>query len=242
MKHRYSLVGATCQSCKEKVESDLLKIENVTSVVVSKDLKSVEVEMSKHVERHALDVHLQKSFDGKYSLEEYGMKNVSANLPDKSFKTYFPLILVVMYVLLGTTFGMYLAGDWTLNFGMSVFMGLFFLAFSFFKLLDIPGFAMSYMSYDIIAAKFPKWGFVYPFIEFGLGVWFMTGMKLMEASVITFVVMLVSLIGVVKAVLTKRKIQCACLGTGFNLPMSTVTIIEDGGMVLMAIWMIYTSF
>jgi hypothetical protein len=44
----------------------------------------------------------------------------------------------------------------------------------------------------------------------------------------------ISSIGVIKSVLNKRKIQCACLGAVFNLPMSTVTIIEDLLMVAMA--------
>jgi hypothetical protein len=38
--------------------------------------------------------------------------------------------------------------------------------------------------------------------------------------------------------LNKQKIQCACLGAVFNLPMSTVTIIEDLLMVAMAAYMI----
>jgi hypothetical protein len=53
-------------------------------------------------------------------------------------------------------------------------------------------------------------------------------------SWITLLVMGFSAIGVVRAVLTKTKIQCACLGTVFQLPMSTVTIVEDVGMVAMA--------
>ena len=40
--------------------------------------------------------------------------------------------------------------------------------------------------------------------------------------------------GVIQAVANKTQIQCACLGTVFKLPMSTVTIVEDVGMVLMA--------
>jgi hypothetical protein len=42
------------------------------------------------------------------------------------------------------------------------------------------------------------------------------------------------LIGVIKAVTSKQTIRCACLGTIFNLPMSTVTIIEDALMLAMA--------
>ena len=36
------------------------------------------------------------------------------------------------------------------------------------------------------------------------------------------------------SVLDKKKIKCACLGDIFNLPMSTVTIVEDLTMVAMA--------
>jgi hypothetical protein len=50
--------------------------------------------------------------------------------------------------------------------------------------------------------------------------------------------MSVSLIGVVQSVLNKRQIRCACLGAVFNLPMSTVTIIEDGLMIVMSLLML----
>jgi hypothetical protein len=46
--------------------------------------------------------------------------------------------------------------------------------------------------------------------------------------------MAVSSIGVIQSVFQKRKIRCACLGTVFNLPMSTVTLVEDGLMIAMA--------
>jgi hypothetical protein len=36
----------------------------------------------------------------------------------------------------------------------------------------------------------------------------------------------------------KRRIWCACLDAVFKLPMSTVTIAEDFGVVAMAVWMI----
>ena len=50
--------------------------------------------------------------------------------------------------------------------------------------------------------------------------------------------MFVGLIGVSKSVIQKSKIQCACLGTVFNLPMSYITIIENGIMLSMALFML----
>jgi hypothetical protein len=55
-----------------------------------------------------------------------------------------------------------------------------------------------------------------------------------------FLVMSISIIGVLQSVLNKRKIKCACLGAVFNLPMSTITIIEDALMIGMSAVMLVT--
>ena len=47
-----------------------------------------------------------------------------------------------------------------------------------------------------------------------------------------------SSLGVIRAVMNKQKIRCACLGAIFELPMSTITIIEDLLMAGMAAWML----
>ena len=121
---------------------------------------------------------------------------------------------------------------------MNNFMGAFFLVFSFFKMLDLKGFAESYFSYDIIAKRWNGWGFVYPFVELGLGLAFLFHFQPLLTNGLTFVVMGLSIIGVLQSVLNKRKIRCACLGAVFNLPMSTITIIEDGLMIVMSAVMI----
>ena len=56
----------------------------------------------------------------------------------------------------------------------------------------------------------------------------------LATHLVTILVMGFSAVGVIQAVANKTQIQCACLGTVFKLPMSTVTIVEDVGMVLMA--------
>jgi hypothetical protein len=126
--------------------------------------------------------------------------------------------------------------------GMNVFMSGFFLAFSFFKMLDLNGFADSYSTYDIIAKNFRGWGFIYAFIELGLGIAYAINFNPLITNSITFIVMTVSITGVLQSVLNKRKIQCACLGAVFNLPMSTVTIIEDALMIAMSGIMLITVY
>jgi hypothetical protein len=102
-------------------------------------------------------------------------------------------------------------------------------------MLDLRGFASAYRSYDLIAKALPAYGFVYPFIELALGLSYVVDVWPIETNTVTAVVMAISLVGVVKAVLSRQAIRCACLGTVFNLPMSTVTIIEDGLMLGMAV-------
>ena len=106
--------------------------------------------------------------------------------------------------------------------------------FSFFKLLDLKSFAGSHAMYDLLAMNVPGYGCLYPFLELGLGVAFLTGFNPLITNWATVIIMGFSSIGVIQSVASRKKIQCACLGAVFNLPVSTVTIIEDLLMVTMA--------
>lgn len=173
---------------------------------------------------------------GEYSLSA---TSASQSASKESNRSYKPLLLIVLY-LLGTTLllefssGMFLIKTWMAN-----FMAGFFLVFSFFKMLDIAAFAKAYQSYDIIAAKAKWYGYVFPFIELGLGIAYLLYSDNELTHLITAIVMFVSLIGVIQSVVRKSEIECACLGTVFNLPMSYVTIIEDGIMLVMALFMYF---
>jgi hypothetical protein len=155
---------------------------------------------------------------------------VSAEKPT----SYYPLLLVLLYLLAGTAALELAAGQFSGMRAMNHFMAGFFLVFSFFKLLDVRAFADAYRTYDIVAAKWPVWGFVYPFVELGLGLAYLAHAVPVVTNAVTILVTGVSTVGVVKAVLAKRRIRCACLGTVWNLPMSKVTLIEDGLMLAMA--------
>lgn len=88
--------------------------------------------------------------------------------------------------------------------------------------------------YDVLAKQIPVWAYLYVFIELSLGIAFLINFNPILTNSITVIVMSISIIGVLQSVLNKEKIQCACLGAVFNLPMSTVTIIEDALMIAMS--------
>ena len=148
--------------------------------------------------------------------------------------TYYPLLLLGTFLVGVVALAEVRAGHFAWERAMGNFMGAFFLAFSFFKLLDLRGFADTYRTYDVVARRVPAYGYVYPFIELLLGVAYVTRFAPPATNVVTLVIMAVSSIGVIQSLLDKRKIRCACLGTVFNLPMSTVTLVEDGLMIAMA--------
>jgi hypothetical protein len=121
---------------------------------------------------------------------------------------------------------------------MRHFMAGFFIVFSFFKLLDPPGFVSAYRGYDLVARRVPAWGWAYPFVELALGVAYLLAWAPVVTNIITLVLMLVGAGGVLKALLNKRAIRCACLGTALNLPMTKVTLVEDLTMAAMAAGML----
>lgn len=229
MKHTYSITGMTCGSCEAKVKSELLSLENVTEAQISKDTNSAILTMNKHI---ALPV-LQNVLSAKYQILEFDQPKEEEQI--KSWiDTYKPILLIFIY-LTGITLSIQIAKNQfdTMQW-MSQFMAGFFITFSFFKMLNLSAFADSYAMYDVVAKQFKPWGFIYPFVELGLGVAFLIQFQPFATNLFTFIVMTISIIGVLQSVLNKKKIQCACLGAIFNLPMSTVTIIEDGIMIAMS--------
>lgn len=229
MTHTYTITGMTCTSCEAKVKSALLMVENVTNVEVSKDTHSATITMEKHIPLATL----QKALDDKYTITAEQHSETTEEIKSW-FQTYKPIIVIFIYVLGVSVLAQINNATIDGMLTMRYFMAGFFLVFSFFKMLDLKGFAESYKMYDVIAKKIPSWAYIYAFIELGLGIAYLIDFNPIITNAVTFVVMSISIIGVLQSVLNKRKIQCACLGAVFNLPMSTVTIIEDALMIAMS--------
>lgn len=149
--------------------------------------------------------------------------------------TYRPLLLIVGYIAIASFAGTTAAAggidwrQWMMN-----FMAGFFLVFSAFKFLDLRGFADAYAGYDLLAKRWHAYGYVYPFLELALGLAYLFRVAPDATNVATLLLMGFSSFGVIAALANKRRIVCACLGTVLKLPMSTVTLVEDLGMAIMA--------
>ena len=253
----FRVEGMTCTSCAAKVQAQLEALPEVASARVDKATDTATVELAVP----AGQAYLQAALDAKYRLSDIGdrpgegLGALSQNsthahhhaatdlTPDTDaadgerswLETYRPLLTIVGLIALTTVLAeASSAGAFDFRTWMRLFMAGFFIVFAGFKLLDLRGFSDSYRMYDVVAKRVPVWGLLYPFVELGLGLAYLTNVAPFWTNVQTIVVLGVSAIGVIRSVLDERAIKCACLGTGFNLPMSTVTIVEDVGMVAMA--------
>ena len=232
----YQINGMHCMGCVNKVQKAFISHNHISEADVNLKNSSVKLQMISKLQLDEL-VDILKNI-GDYEVIE----NESEILHNKfQLTTYKPLLLVIGFILLVSILSSYKTSFQLMNW-MTNFMGGFFIVFSFFKFLDLNGFSNSFATYDIIAKKWKGYGKIYPFIELGLGIDYLLAIHSAITNTICILILTSSTIGVIQAVLGKKQIQCACLGTVFNLPMSTVTIIENFTMISMAIFSLIFDF
>lgn len=231
-----------CESCLEKI-GPLLDAEptiNTWETDLADKRKLLKVEITTLNESKRV-VEILEHAGYSASLLEQSPTQEDEVKEQFSLLTYKPLLLVVAYIFGATALAESIHGDFVWQRAMSYFMGFFFLGFAFFKLLNITGFADAFATYDIIAKRSHSYAMLYPWVEVTLGCLFVTRTAPMTTNLVTAVVMATGLVGVVAALREKRAIQCACLGTVFNLPMSVVTVIENSLMIAMAVAMLVVN-
>ena len=183
-----------------------------------------------------------------------GMELVPQESPKKkgadqksSLMQYKPLFIIVGLIALAS-----IASSWNVhheaiythrNFewmkAMQNFMAGFFFVFAGFKLLDLKGFAEGYSKYDLLAKHWHGYGLLYPFMELALGIGYILIPSNFTLNVVTATLMIFGGIGVSIKIAKREKFQCACLGTFIDVPLTYITIVEDFGMAVMAIAMLF---
>ena len=231
----------TCDSCKSTILQNLNKLQEIEAVEVNREKGEAIIFMTNNIEISKL----QNALPSKFHISEKEIDDSSA-LPNKStleidqeqskLQQLKPLLIILTYISVASILMNY--KNWSSNEAMLDFMGLFYIVFSFFKMLDLKGFPESFRMYDPLAKRLPIYGRIYPFIETGLGLMLLMRYEVKIALIITLFVLGVTTIGVTKTLLDKKSIRCACLGTVLKLPMTEATFIENIIMIVMAISML----
>ena len=238
MKSILQISGMTCEGCRLSVEDKLSTLNGVDNVHV--DLtRGQAVIYSKNPVSLSL---IKETLPPKYSLinEEDVNLETHGDITIKASKIHQlkPLFIILGYIFIASILLNY--KNWNSSNAMLDFMGLFYIIFSFFKILDIKGFSMSFRMYDPLAKQAPIYGYIYPFIEILLGMMFLIRFEVNIALILTVIVLGITTIGVTQTLINKRSIKCACLGTTLNLPMTEATFIENALMIIMAFSLIFS--
>jgi copper chaperone CopZ len=226
MKQIIHIEGMTCQGCASSVEEAIAQLPAVESVSANPKTGVVAFLQQSPVRPDEIKAVLPP----KYALVDH-----PSTAPSKA-KQLFPLGLIFVFLIGGTTIMHFPIFETQAV--LPDFMGLFFVVFSFFKFLDLKGFQDSFRRYDPLAKSLPFYGWVYPFVELALGVLFLMRLEVQLALWLTLGILSITTLGVVKVLLSKQQIQCACLGSVLNLPMTEATLIENAVTIGMAGWML----
>ena len=227
---RLHVTGMTCTSCVARIEGALTAVSGVEHVRVDLKQGTAMVSGDDVLTRATL---VQAVVGAGYGVTSEAVAKAEASSDalasaTKSAAPFAPLLVAVALIGAGS-----LASGGADGF-MARFMGGFFLVFGGLKLLDLRGFVSAYAMYDLLAARVTAYGWVYPFLEVGLGLAYLAVPGEANLHLATLGLMAFSSVGVILAVTRGEKLKCACMGTAFNLPMTTVTIVEDLGMAAMA--------
>ncbi|MGC2310018.1 MAG: MauE/DoxX family redox-associated membrane protein [Candidatus Babeliaceae bacterium] len=168
------------------------------------------------------------------------MHNNSMEHSPYKLTDFLPLIIIFTLII---TFTFLRALTQPINwiYIMADFMGAFFVVFGGFKIMNWKLFAKAYADYDIIAHRISLYAYIYPLIECLLGIAYLAHWQLKYISLFTAILMVVSSLGIFIALVQKKQIMCACLGTFFNIPLTNISLVEDILMALMAFMMFFMA-
>lgn len=155
--------------------------------------------------------------------------------------TYQPIIAIF-----ATTFLMALTTNWAITGGLSfirvteLFIAISMCVLAIQKLRDLDSFSNQFITYDLLAMRWVRYAYIYPFVEMLAGVAMIAGLFTPVAAPAALFIGAIGAISVVKAVyIDKRDLKCACVGGDSNVPLGFISLTENLMMMAMAVWMLF---
>ncbi|MGZ8407606.1 MAG: MauE/DoxX family redox-associated membrane protein, partial [Caulobacteraceae bacterium] len=122
------------------------------------------------------------------------------------------------------------AAEWFIGFSMVVL--------SLLKLQNVETFSTMFLNYDLLAKRWVRYGYIYPFAEGLAGLLMVAGVLTWLSVPIALFIGTIGAVSVFKAVyIDRRELKCACVGGASNVPLGFVSLTENLMMVAMAAWM-----
>ena len=106
------------------------------------------------------------------------------------------------------------------------------------KLQDVESFSTMFLNYDLLARRWVRYGYLYPFGEGLAGVLMIAGALTWLSAPVALFIGTIGAVSVFKAVyVDKRELKCACVGGSSNVPLGFVSLTENLVMIAMGLWM-----
>ena len=154
--------------------------------------------------------------------------------------TYKPVIsLFVVAALMASIISWLLLGTMLSGRTVEWFVSISMVLLGLQKLQDVERFATMFLNYDLLAQRWVRYGYVYPFVETGAGLLMMAGVLTWLSAPAALLVASIGAVSVFKAVyVDKRELKCACVGGDSKVPLGFVSLTENLMMIGMAVWML----
>lgn len=164
------------------------------------------------------------------------------NVRDPKAPTYRPVVaLFGMAAAMSVAIGWVAEGAIMPVMAIERFIAVAMCVLAFQKLRDVDGFATMFLGYDLLARRWVRYGYVYPWAEAVAGVLMLAGALTWLAAPLALVIGGIGAVSVFKAVyIDRRELKCACVGGDSNVPLGFVSLTENVMMVAMAVWMLTT--
>ena len=167
-------------------------------------------------------------------------RHFGQTVPDPDATRYTPVVavfamtalmgLAASYAVFGTPFTAR-AVEWFIAFSMCVLAIL--------KLQDVETFSSMFLGYDLLARRWVRYAYAYPFLEGLAGILMVAGAWNGISIPVALFIGSIGAVSVFKAVyLDRREIKCACVGGSGKVPLGFVSLTENLMMVGMALWML----
>ena len=232
MNEVFKVSGMTCDGCANSIKEALELNKFISSVNINLKDENININSDKNFTVNELNSLIEKL--GKYKI--YEEKFTSKII--EYFSSKKTLLLALLLVLISSLSLQVSKDNFELNEWMISYMGIFFLIFSFLKLIDVKGFSGSFKKYDLISKIIPGFAITYPFLELFLALAFLSSYFLITSYIMTLIFMTSQFFGVFISLQKKEVIKCACMGSSINIDISTLTLIENLVMILMSSYMI----
>lgn len=191
-------------------------------------------------ERLGVETTPQTFIDGELigtldDLREYFGEDV----PDADAETYRPVVtLFAITFLMALGAASIVEDQWLSVRTFEWFVAFTMCGLGYLKVRDTEAFSTMFLNYDLLARRWVRYGYIYPYAETGAGLLMIPAVLNWVSVPVAFVIGTIGAVSVLKAIyFDKRELTCACAGGDSKVPLGFVSLTENLAMIAMAIWM-----